>query len=148
MRGSGGRPPHIPTTEQKAAVVALASYGTPQSEIAEYIGIDAKTLRKTYREELDKSATKANTKVVAFLYRAASGDALRDQNSGATFADCLRAAMFWTKTRMGWRETSRHELTGPDGAPIQTISADMTAEDAAEAYMLTLTATVAEPADE
>ena len=51
-----------------------------------------------------------------FLYQAASGQALA---TGATHSDCVRAAMFWAKTRMGWRETSVQEITGKDGATLQ-----------------------------
>jgi len=29
------------------------------------------------------------------------------------------AAMFWMKTRLGWRETNRTEVTGPDGQPLR-----------------------------
>lgn len=40
-------------------------------------------------------------KVGKFLYTAASGKALEE---GATHSDCIRAAMFWAKTQMGWKE--------------------------------------------
>ena len=73
----------------------------PQEEIGIYIGIDAKTLRKHYRSELDSARVKANVKVRRFLFEAASGDAMA---KGASYADCLRGSMFWAKTQMGFRE--------------------------------------------
>lgn len=99
---------HIPSDRTRAEVSALYSFGIPQEEIARYVGIDAKTLRKYYREELDISVTKANAAVGRFLYQNASGQALKD---GASHADCVRAAMFWAKTRMGWRETQQIDHT-------------------------------------
>jgi len=49
---------------------------------------------------------KANARVGKFLYEAASGAAL---DKGASHSDCLRSAMFWAKTRMGWRESGELE---------------------------------------
>ena len=66
-------------------------------KVAAYIGIDDKTLYKYYKDELDNSAIKANANVGKFLYQAASGQAL---TTGASYSDCVRAAMFWAKTRM------------------------------------------------
>ena len=109
------KPLHQPTDKTRAEIVALRSYGVPIKEVAAYIGIDDKTLYKYYREELENSAIKANANVGKFLYQAASGQALA---TGATYSDCVRAAMFWAKTRMGWKETNVQEHTGVDGKPI------------------------------
>lgn len=43
-------PRHKPTESSRAQVEALAGYGVRHDEIALYIGIDPKTLRKHYRE--------------------------------------------------------------------------------------------------
>lgn len=80
------------TSEQRAQVSVLSMVGTPQSEIAKIIGISEMTLRKHFREELDLSSSKANAKVGSTLYKM------------ATSGDCVAATIFWTKTRMGWRE--------------------------------------------
>ena len=109
------KPLHQPTDKTRAEIVALRSYGVPIKEVAAYIGIDDKTLYKYYREELENSAIKANANVGKFLYQAASGQALA---VGASHSDCVRAAMFWAKTRMGWKETNVQEHTGIDGQPI------------------------------
>ena len=108
-------PPHQPTEKTRAEIVALRSYGVPIKEVAAYIGIDDKTLYKYYKDELENSAIKANANVGKFLYQAASGQALQ---TGASHGDCVRAAMFWAKTRMGWKETNAQEHTGADGKPI------------------------------
>jgi len=109
------KPLHQPTEKTRAEIIALRSYGVPIKEVAAYIGIDDKTLYKYYREELENSATKANANVGKFLYQAASGQALA---TGATHSDCVRAAMFWAKTRMGWKETNVQEHTGANGTDL------------------------------
>ena len=109
------KPLHQPTEKTRAEIVALRSYGVPIKEVAAYIGIDDKTLYKYYKDELENSAIKANATVGKFLYQAASGQALQ---TGASHGDCVRAAMFWAKTRMGWKETNVQEHTGVDGKPI------------------------------
>ena len=112
------KPLHQPTEKTRAEIIALRSYGVPIKEVAAYIGIDDKTLYKYYREELENSAIKANANVGKFLYQAASGQAL---TTGATHSDCVRAAMFWAKTRMGWKETNVQEVTGANGDPISLL---------------------------
>lgn len=108
-------PPHTPTVESRAQVSALYSYGITQEEIARFLNIDPKTLRLYYRDELDSAHVKANAAVGRFLFQNASGQTL---GSGATHSDCVRAAMFWAKTRMGWRETQNVDHT-TGGEPMQ-----------------------------
>jgi len=119
-----GRPAHKPTDAQRGQVQAMAAYGIPQNDIARVIDVSANTLRKHYADELETGATKANAKVGQFLYRAASGEALKD---GASWADCTRAAMFWGKTRMGMRETQKLEHSGPGGGPISVSRVEIVA---------------------
>ncbi len=52
---------------------------------------------------------KANAKVAENLYRKATGEG----------RESVTAAIFWLKTRAGWKETSVHELGGRDGRPLQ-----------------------------
>jgi hypothetical protein len=114
-------PPHEPTDRERKTVESLSAFGIPQEEIAKVVGIDPKTLRLHYRAELDTAEARANAKVGEFLFTAASGAALKPKGgeAAATHADCIRAAIFWLKTRAGWKETDRHEHTGKDGGPIQ-----------------------------
>jgi hypothetical protein len=87
-----GRRRHQPDPSQRKQVEAMAAYGIPETDIARVIGIDPKTLRKCYREELDLGETKANAQVAGFLFTNA-------RNGNVT------AQIFWLKTRAGWRET-------------------------------------------
>lgn len=116
---------HEPTEQTRSKVKSMAGFGTPQADIASNIGVSEPTLRKHYREELDTGAAEANAMVGQFIYKLASGRALKE---GATWADCSRQAMFWAKTRMGWRETDRLEVTGKDGENIK-VDAEVNAID-------------------
>lgn len=116
-----GRPVHKPTSRRRGEVSALTSYGVPQDEIARHLGIDAKTLRKHYRDELDCGALRRNQQVAKFLFENATGKTIKD---GASHSDCVRAAIFWAKTRMGFRESSQLDHTSSDGsmnAPTRII---------------------------
>ena len=119
-------PLHQPTEKTRAEIIALRSYGVPIKEVAAYIGIDDKTLYKYYRDELENSAIKANANVGKFLYQAASGQAL---TTGATYSDCVRAAMFWAKTRMGWKETNVQEVKMAD-EPIAKVTIEVISANA------------------
>jgi hypothetical protein len=105
---------HRATNESRAEIKALASFGVGQRDIAAYVGIDTKTLSKHYRDELDKGMASTNAAVAKFLASAATGRAMTDK--GATFRDCLVAAIFWGKTQMGMRETNAIEHTSPYGS--------------------------------
>jgi hypothetical protein len=87
-----GRRSHKPDPSQRRQVEAMAAYGIPEPDIARVTGVDPKTLRKHYREELDLGEAKANAQVAGFLFSAA-------KNGNVT------AQIFWLKTRAKWRET-------------------------------------------
>ena len=70
----------------------MAAYGIPEIDIGRVVGVDPKTLRKHYRDELDMGETKANAQVAGYLYNAAKGGN-------------VTAQIFWLKTRAKWRET-------------------------------------------
>ena len=63
-----GRRAHQPDPAQRRQVEAMAAYGIPETDISRVVGIDPKTLRKHYREELDLGETKANAQVAGFLF--------------------------------------------------------------------------------
>lgn len=81
-----------PTDDQRRTVRALSGYGVPQEGIAIHIGIDAKTLRKHFRDDLDRGSVEATAKVAQSLFHLAT----IDRN--------VTAAIFWMKARAGWRE--------------------------------------------
>lgn len=100
---SPGAPPHEPTRATRELVQLHTMVGTRQETIAEIIGIDPKTLRKYYRDELDQSKAKANATIGGALFnKAKSGD--------------TTAMIFWMKTQAGWRETNVNEHISPDGS--------------------------------
>ena len=90
-----GRRAHRPDDFHRRQVEAMAGYGVPEHAIARVVKIDPKTLRKHYREELDTGQIKATAKVAESLFRKATGDG----------SQSVTAAIFWLKTRGGWRET-------------------------------------------
>lgn len=93
------RPRHIPTAENRKLAETVSGLGLPHEQIGALIGIDDKTLRKHYRHELDQGIAKANSNVVKSLYSKASGGD-------------VTACIWWTKTRLGWKDTSRTEISG------------------------------------
>jgi hypothetical protein len=97
------RPRFIPTDEQRRLVKSLAAIGTKQCEIAPLVGVRSeKTLRKYFRQELDRGELEANGKVAQALYQMAT--------SGKNVA----ATVFWLKCRAGWRER-------PHGSPLPSV---------------------------
>ena len=86
-----GRRAHKPDLAQRRQVEAMAAYGIPEINIAGVLGVDPKTLRKHYRDELDLGETKANAQVAGYLFNSA-------KNGNVT------AQIFWLKTRAKWRE--------------------------------------------
>jgi transposase len=108
-----GRKAHKPTPENRSQVEALAAFGIRQEHIAEMIGASLNTLNKYYRRELEFGLSKANAKVANSLFRKAIGE-------GREAAIC---AMFWLKTRAGWKETNIHQHEGKNGGAIQMLDA-------------------------
>lgn len=97
---------HQPTERQRGEVTALAAAGYTQTQIAEYIGISDRTLRKHYARELKRAAMTMIGAAVQGLYKA-----VIDREA---WAIC-----FLLKTRakhLGWSE--RLEVTGRDGEPL------------------------------
>jgi hypothetical protein len=106
------RPPHEPTAAQRQLVQLHATIGTQQSVIASILGIDPKTLRLHYREELDHAMAQANATIGGALFnKAKSGD--------------TTAMIFWMKTRAGWKERHEVEHTSPDGSMSPKAGIDL-----------------------
>lgn len=104
------RDEHVPTDEKRAIVRALAKYGVRQHDIAVQIGVAKGTLVKYYSEDLDAGMAEAAEGLAKTAYQMAmDGD--------------VRMMIFLLKTRLGYRETTRIECSGPDGEPIKTEQA-------------------------
>lgn len=105
-----GRPKHVPTDLNRQKVKNYSASGTTVVDIAQKLKIDKETLYKYYRDELEDGRIDANANVAGVLYKTAMGGN-------------VTAAMFWMKTRAGWKETSGLELTGKDGGPVELSEA-------------------------
>ena len=85
------RPAFIVNEALREKVAHLAGLGVPQEDIAKIVGCSPKTLRKCFRDELDRGAAEANAIVAGCLFAAAKGGN-------------IAAMIFWMKTRARWRE--------------------------------------------
>lgn len=112
----GGKPEFLPTDQHREIVKLAAAVGIPQTDIGWLIeGISEGTLVKYFRDELRIGKTQANFRVGGTLYQMATGP-LDAKNTAL-------AAIWWSKTQMGWKDTTRVEQTGADGGPIKTENA-------------------------
>jgi hypothetical protein len=84
--------------------MALAGFTVKQ--VCAALKLSAETLAKHYDDEMKNGRTKVMTQVVGSLaQRAISGSDT--------------AAIWLTKTRLGWTDRQNVELTGADGGPIK-----------------------------
>jgi hypothetical protein len=109
-----GRRAYQPEPSQRRQAEAMAGYGVSEKDIARVLGIDPKTLRKHYRDELDTGQIKATAKVAESLFRKATGDGPQS----------VTAAIFWLKTRGQWKETLVQEVKGETHMVITTRIVD------------------------
>lgn len=109
-REGAGRKPFEPTTREREQVGAMAGFGVPYEQIACLVrdGIHKETLFKHFRKELDQGKAKANAQIGKTLFQQAI--------SGNT-----AAAIWWSKSQMGWRETQNIDHT-TGGESLNAIS--------------------------
>lgn len=93
-----GPKPRIFSDTERAIVQRAAMMNMPQESISRLLKTDIETLTKNFREELDCASDKANMAVVGALYKSA-------------MEGNVTAQIFWCKTRLGWRETDRLEIS-------------------------------------
>jgi hypothetical protein len=95
----------MPSEEQRHLVQVLSSYGIRQEDIATEVGLRSpKTLRKHFREDLDRGRIGASIRVhEALLKMAASGKK-------------LAATIYWLNRQAGWRSKPVGQ-TGPATIP-------------------------------
>ena len=99
----------VATDTMREKVKYLAGVGVPQSDIAKIIGCAPKTLRRRFRDELDRGVAEANATVAGYLFNAA-----RTGN--------IAAIIFWLKSRARWRErpTKSEEAFETRSQPTQS----------------------------
>ena len=110
--------PHKPTDIIRGQIMALASVGVPQDRITKIVGIGKSTLLKYYSNELSTTSLKTKADIAKFLVYMATGQALE---TGATHADCLRAAMFLAKTGMGLSENAATQINQINNGDVYQI---------------------------
>jgi len=89
-------------------VKVMSGFGIPQTDIANQIGVDAKTLRKHFRDELDRGMTEANMRVAQSLF------------TMATTGGNVAAAIVWMKAQAGWREKHPEEPAADEKTTVVT----------------------------
>jgi len=96
---AGGMPIFEPTDEQRRIVERAAGFGLPQDKVCQLIisprtngPISKETLEKHFRAELDRGMALVDYEVGKSLYERAVGGN-------------VTAQIWWTKARMGWKET-------------------------------------------
>src|SRR6266436_6430043 len=82
----------------------LAGLGVRQDDIARIIGCAPKTLRKRFRDELDRGVAEANATISGSLFANAKGGN-------------VTAQIFWLKTRAHWRERMAADDPIPKPSP-------------------------------
>jgi hypothetical protein len=116
----GGRPPFLPTDEQRENVGAMVGYGLPLEKICRLIRnpqtgkpVDEKTLRKAFPHEIETGRVTVEALVSGFIVNSILG------RKGGIANETARAtlAQFFAKTQMGWKEVNVHEHGGKDGSP-------------------------------
>lgn len=108
-----GRPPGSgafqPTDEQRELVKMAATCGIPERRICHAIvnpktdkEITPVTLRKHFRNELDRGLVLADIEAAGNLFKLTKTNA--------------SAAIFWAKVRLGWREVTEIDVPAAPGA--------------------------------
>src|SRR5215470_11469520 len=97
------RPAFVVDDAMRERVRHLAGVGLRQDDIAKIIGCASKTLRKRFRDELDRGVAEATATMLGYLFAAAK-------------AGNISAIIFYLKTRAHWREwtTPGEPIPGAD----------------------------------
>ena len=119
----------------------LAKFGAIMSEIAEFLGVEERTIRRWrhVHPELDEAlkigADAANLRVEASLYNQALGYWIDDEEIRVIAGNIVRvkvrrfippnvsASIYWTKVKMGWRDngfSERAKLPEAEELPEET----------------------------
>lgn len=109
------RPRFKPTEEQRRMVKTMSAYRMPHEDITTAVGLrSVKTLRRHFREELDRGVIEARAKVSQTAFQMAV--------SGKYPA----MTMFWLKSNCGWRDgqefDQRPRLVAPFVVEIERSS--------------------------
>jgi len=96
-KGKAGRPTYKVNEKDFNIIKQMTISGIPQANIGRCIGMDVKTMKKYYKDLIDQSADMANSEVAQSLFnQAVQGNTV--------------AGIWWTKSRMGWKETRENNV--------------------------------------
>lgn len=95
-----GRPAYKPTPKDREQIKMLSGMGVAGVDIAALIGISEPTMHKYFQKELDTGYISANAQVAQSLFR---------QATDKTKPNVI-AAIFWMKTRGGWKESQSADI--------------------------------------
>jgi hypothetical protein len=103
---------HVPTSTQREAVEECIGLGLTHVQVAKVMGISIGTLQRHYKDELELGKI---TKIAAL------SRTMFSIGTDKTHKGVVAAGMYLLKTQGGeqYRETTRTELTGKDGKPLQ-----------------------------
>ena len=108
-----GRPPHVPTKESRRFVGALVTILNLNHErVAAVMGLNPKTLRKHYRDELHRAKLEVDIAVgQTFIAKCLGGTGAEGDPRDWRKAD-TKALVWYTKTRMGWTDKTDRGIPG------------------------------------
>lgn len=144
MSATKGRPTDY-RDDYASQAQKLAQLGATDQEVADFFGVDVRTIyrwkhdHEEFCQSLKTGKEVADERVERSLYQKAIGyeqdevkifmPASAEKPVYAPYrakvAPDTTAAIFWLKNRRkaDWRDKIDHELSGPDGGPIQSQSA-------------------------
>ena len=108
-----GPKPFEPTDRDRQIVLMAAAVGLPHEKIGKLVGLSKGSVETHFQEELEQGSAQADFKVGGALFKIATAD--------PPVPGTVTAQIWWTKSRMGWKDTTRVENTGADGAPIGQV---------------------------
>lgn len=104
-KGQGGQPAFHPTQEQRDAVMAMTAAGIEHRPISLALQIPMRTLQRHFIEELKNGVDIINAVV--------GGGLAAKAKAGKQPYD-----IFWSKSRMGWRDRVSHGFEDERGQPV------------------------------
>jgi len=120
---------HERDPEKAARIQNLAALGMNQDQIARLERLDPKTLRKWYADEYDQGFLQANANIAKSGYDQAVGRPAAYDGDGRLLREELKPdksmTIFLLKARLGMKETSAVELSGPAGGPVEFRDLDL-----------------------
>lgn len=107
----GAKPSIKLSAKDMQEIETMAGLGMRDRDIAAIKELSQATLQRRCGKRLKLGRAKAKTNVQQTAYNMAKS------------GDFPTMTMFWLKTRCGWREKNRVELTGKDGKPLTAVTA-------------------------